>query len=35
LKGRAGRGRGRTTVGDDRVCEAELMFAFAERGELE
>jgi 3-hydroxyacyl-[acyl-carrier-protein] dehydratase len=35
LKGRAGRGRGRTTVGDERVCEAELMFAFAERGELE
>jgi 3-hydroxyacyl-[acyl-carrier-protein] dehydratase len=35
LKDRAGRGRGRTTVGDERVCEAELMFAFAERGELE
>ena len=34
LKGRAGRGRGRTTVGDERVCEAELMFAFAERAQL-
>ncbi len=34
LKGRAGRGTGRATVGDERVCEAELMFAFAERGQL-
>jgi 3-hydroxyacyl-[acyl-carrier-protein] dehydratase len=35
LKGRVGRGRGRATVGDERVCEAELMFAFAERREIE
>ncbi len=34
LKGRAGRGTGRATVGDERVCEAELMFAFAERGKI-
>jgi 3-hydroxyacyl-[acyl-carrier-protein] dehydratase len=34
LKGRVGRGRGRATVGDERVCEAELMFAFAERRDL-
>ncbi len=34
LKGRAGRGTGRATVGGERVCEAELMFAFAERGEV-
>ncbi|MCA1848012.1 MAG: 3-hydroxyacyl-ACP dehydratase FabZ [Actinobacteria bacterium] len=34
LKGRVGRGRGRATVGDERVCEAELMFAFAERREV-
>ncbi len=34
LKGRVGRGRGRATVGDKRVCEAELMFAFAEKGDL-
>jgi 3-hydroxyacyl-[acyl-carrier-protein] dehydratase len=34
LKGRVGRGRGRATVDDERVCEAELMFAFAERGQL-
>ena len=34
LKGRVGRGRGRATVGDERVCEAELMFAFAEKGDL-
>jgi 3-hydroxyacyl-[acyl-carrier-protein] dehydratase len=34
LKGRVGRGRGRARVGDERVCEAELMFAFAERGRL-
>ena len=32
LKGRAGRGTGRASVGDERVCEAELMFAFAQRG---
>ena len=35
LKGRVGRGKGRATVGDERVCEAELMFAFAERREVE
>ena len=35
LKGRAGRGTGRAKVGDERVCEAELMFAFAERGQVE
>ncbi|MEW6636828.1 MAG: 3-hydroxyacyl-ACP dehydratase FabZ [Actinomycetota bacterium] len=34
LKGRAGRGTGRATVGGERVCEAELMFAFTERGEV-
>ena len=34
LKGRAGRGTGRATVGDERVCEAELMFAFAQRGQI-
>ena len=33
LKGGAGRGTGRATVGDERVCEAQLMFAFAERGQ--
>lgn len=35
LKGRAGRGKGRATVDGERVCEAELMFAFADRGEVE
>jgi 3-hydroxyacyl-[acyl-carrier-protein] dehydratase len=35
LKGRVGRGRGRAEVGGERVCDAELMFAFAERGEAE
>ncbi len=34
LKGRVGRGRGSAVVGDERVCEAELMFAFAERREV-
>jgi 3-hydroxyacyl-[acyl-carrier-protein] dehydratase len=34
LKGRVGRGRGRATVGDERVCEADLMFAFAEREQV-
>ncbi len=33
LKGRAGRGSGAATVNGERVCEAELMFAFAERVE--
>jgi 3-hydroxyacyl-[acyl-carrier-protein] dehydratase len=35
LKGRVGRGKGRSAVGDERVCEAQLMFAFAARGEVE
>ena len=35
LKGKVGRGKGRATVGGERVCEAELMFAFADRGEVE
>ncbi len=34
LKGRVGRGKGRATVSDERVCEAELMFAFAGREEI-
>jgi 3-hydroxyacyl-[acyl-carrier-protein] dehydratase len=34
LKGRVGRGKGRAKVGDERVCEADLMFAFAERREV-
>ena len=35
LKGRVGRGKGSATVNGERVCEAELMFAFAERVEGE
>jgi 3-hydroxyacyl-[acyl-carrier-protein] dehydratase len=35
LKGRVGRGTGRASVDAERVCEAKLMFAFAERGEVE
>ena len=35
LKGRVGRGKGRATVGGERVCEAGLMFAFADKGEVE
>ena len=31
LKGRVGRGTGRATVDGERVCEAGLMFAFADR----
>ena len=31
LKGRVGRGKGRAMVGDERVCEAELIFVFAEK----
>jgi hypothetical protein len=27
-------GKGSATVGDERVCEAELMFAFADREEI-
>jgi 3-hydroxyacyl-[acyl-carrier-protein] dehydratase len=34
LNGRVGRGKGRAKVGEERVCEADLMFAFAERGEV-
>jgi 3-hydroxyacyl-[acyl-carrier-protein] dehydratase len=34
LKGRVGRGKGRATVEGERVCEAALMFAFAERGQV-
>jgi 3-hydroxyacyl-[acyl-carrier-protein] dehydratase len=34
LKRRVGRGRGRATVGDERACEADLMFAFAERAQV-
>lgn len=30
LKGRVGRGKGAARVGSERVCEAALMFAFAE-----
>ncbi len=35
LKGSVGRGRGAATVNGERVCEADLMFAFAERVEGE
>ena len=35
LKGTVGRGTGRATVDGERVCEAELIFAFADRGEVE
>lgn len=35
LKGRVGRGTGAAKVGSERVCEAELMFAFAQRVEGE
>ena len=35
LKGRVGRGKGTATVESERVCEAELMFAFTERVEGE
>ena len=35
LKGRVGRGTGRASVAGERVCEARLMFAFADRGEVE
>lgn len=33
LKGAVGRGKGRATVDGQRVCEAELMFAFADKEE--
>lgn len=35
LKGRVGRGKGSATVNGERVCEAELMFAFADKVEGE
>jgi 3-hydroxyacyl-[acyl-carrier-protein] dehydratase len=35
LKGTVGRGKGRATVDGERVCQAELMFAFADRKEVE
>ncbi len=35
LKGKVGRGKGLAKVDGERVCEAELMFAFAERVEGE
>ena len=35
LKGSVGRGKGKATVDGERVCEAELMFAFAAREEVE
>jgi len=35
LKGRVGRGTGRASVDGERVCEAQLMFAFAEKGGVE
>ena len=35
LKGRVGRGKGSTTVNGERACEAELMFAFADKVEGE
>lgn len=33
LKGRIGRGKGRATVDGEKACEADLMFAFADKGE--
>lgn len=35
LKGKVGRGKGTATVESERVCEAELMFAFTEKVEGE
>lgn len=35
LKGSVGRGKAKATVGGERVCEAELMFAFADTKEVE
>lgn len=35
LKGRVGRGKGAATVNGERACEAELMFAFADKVEGE
>lgn len=33
LKGQIGRGKGRATVNGERVCEADLMFAFADKAQ--
>ncbi|MDQ4105725.1 MAG: 3-hydroxyacyl-ACP dehydratase FabZ [Actinomycetota bacterium] len=33
LKGRIGRGKGRASVDGEKACEADLMFAFADKGE--
>lgn len=35
LKGSVGRGKAKATVDGERVCEAELMFAFAAMGDVE
>ena len=35
LKGSVGRGKGKATVDGERVCEAELMFAFAAKRDVE
>jgi 3-hydroxyacyl-[acyl-carrier-protein] dehydratase len=35
LKGSVGRGKAKATVDGERVCEAELMFAFAVMGDVE
>jgi 3-hydroxyacyl-[acyl-carrier-protein] dehydratase len=35
VNNRLGRGKSRATVGDERVCEANLLFAFVEWGEVE
>jgi 3-hydroxyacyl-[acyl-carrier-protein] dehydratase len=35
MNSRVGRGKGKATVGDERVCEGNLMFAFIERPEVE
>jgi 3-hydroxyacyl-[acyl-carrier-protein] dehydratase len=34
LKGAVGRGKGQATVNGERVCEAELMFAFTAKGNV-
>ena len=33
LRGRIGRGKGAATVNGEKACEADLMFAFADKGE--
>jgi len=35
LKGSVGRGKAKATVNGERVCEGELMFAFAVKGDVE